>query len=385
MNKDITVAVGLSGGVDSSLAAYLLKEKGYKVIGLTMKIWKGAYNIQEDLKHACFGPGEEEDIAACERLCGRIGIPYHVIDLSAEYERYVIDYFRREYLAGRTPNPCIICNRELKFGFLIDRAKQAGLDFDMFATGHYVRTISRDGTTYLRTARDMAKDQSYFLYGLDSSRLSHIIFPLGEMTKEETRAAARAYGLEVADKPESQDFVGGGDYAPLFEHDSPQPGDIVDLKGNVLGRHRGLPFYTIGQRRGLGISIGTEPLYVLALDASKNHVIVGQGKGLFSSGLLSHSFRLQNPQMYGRPSHAGQKYARTIDQQRQPYWWTAREKRASISKFHSEPWHQANPPLSIRKTVLCSVGASSTRRSQMPKTRTSGSMLDFFMCFAYLL
>jgi len=301
MNKDITVAVGLSGGVDSSLAAYLLKEKGYKVIGLTMKIWKGAYNIQEDLKHACFGPGEEEDIVACERLCGRIDIPYHVIDLSAEFERYVIDYFRREYLAGRTPNPCIICNRELKFGFLIDRAKQAGLDFDMFATGHYVRTISRDGTTYLRTARDMAKDQSYFLYGLDSSRLSHIIFPLGEMTKEETRAAARAYGLEVADKPESQDFVGGGDYAPLFEHDSPQPGDIVDLKGNVLGRHRGLPFYTIGQRRGLGISIGTEPLYVLALDASKNHVIVGQGKGLFSSGLLSHSFRLQNPQMYGRP------------------------------------------------------------------------------------
>jgi tRNA-specific 2-thiouridylase len=300
MNEDITVAVGLSGGVDSSLAACLLKEKGYKVIGLTMKIWKGAYKIQEDLKHACFGPGEEEDIAACERLCEQIGIPYHVIDLSEEYERHVIEYFRKEYLAGRTPNPCIVCNRELKFGFLIDRAKQAGIEFDLFATGHYVRTIAMDGTTYLRAARDVTKDQSYFLYGLDSSRLSHIIFPLGEMTKEETRAAARSYGLEVADKPESQDFVGGGDYAPLFEHDSPQPGDIVDLKGNVLGRHRGLPFYTIGQRRGLGISIGTEPLYVLALDAKKNQVIVGQGKGLFSSGLISYSFRLQNPRDYGR-------------------------------------------------------------------------------------
>ncbi len=300
MDENVTVAVGLSGGVDSSLAACLLKERGYKVIGLTMKIWKGAYNIHEDLKHSCFGPGEEEDIAACERLCGHIGIPYHVIDLSNEYERHVIEYFRREYLAGRTPNPCIICNRELKFGFLIDRAKQSGLEFDLFATGHYVRTSSIDGTTYLRTARDMAKDQSYFLYSLDSSRLSHIVFPLGEMTKEETRTAARAYGLEVADKPESQDFVGGGDYAPLFEYDRPEPGDIVDLKGNVLGQHRGLPFYTIGQRRGLGISIGPEPLYVIALDARQNQVIVGQGKGLFSSGLLSHSFRLQNPQTYGQ-------------------------------------------------------------------------------------
>jgi len=298
---NITVAVGLSGGVDSSLAAYLLKERGYKVIGLTMKIWRGAYKIQEDLKHACFGPGEEEDIAACERLCEQIDIPYRVIDLSEEYERHVIEYFRKEYLAGRTPNPCIICNRELKFGFLVDRAKQMGLEFDLFATGHYVRTLSVEGTTYLRTARDAAKDQSYFLYGLDSSRLSKIMFPLGEMTKEETRSAARECGLEVAEKPESQDFVGGGDYAPLFEHDRPEPGNIVDLKGNVLGRHRGLPFYTIGQRRGLGISLGTEPLYVLALDARKNQVIVGQGKGLFSSGLLSHSFRLQNPQIYGQP------------------------------------------------------------------------------------
>ena len=300
MNTAI-VAVGLSGGVDSSLAAYLLKEQGYTVIGLTMKIWKGAYKIQEDLKHACFGPGEEEDIAACERLCAQLDIPYHVIDLSEEYERFVIEYFRKEYLVGRTPNPCIICNREIKFGFLIERAHQAGIDFDYFATGHYVRKASIDGITYLKTARDAGKDQSYFLYGLDSERLKRIMFPLGEMTKEQTRAAARIHGLEVAEKPESQDFVGGGDYAPLFENDKPEPGDIVDTKGNVLGRHRGLPFYTIGQRRGLGISIGTEPLYVLALDAKLNHVIVGHGKGLFSSGLISNSFRLQDPRTYGQP------------------------------------------------------------------------------------
>jgi len=305
--SNITVAVGLSGGVDSSLAASLLKEQGYRVIGLTMKIWKGAYKIQEDLKHACFGPGEEEDIAACERLCAQLGIPYHVIDLTEEYEHRVIEYFRQEYLAGRTPNPCVICNRELKFGFLIDKAREAGIEFDLFATGHYVRSAVVDGIRYLKVARDGAKDQSYFLYGLDSARLEGILFPLGEMTKDETRSAARAHGLEVAEKPESQDFVGGGDYTPLFENAQPEPGDIVDAKGNVLGRHRGLPFYTIGQRRGLGVSLGADPVYVLALDAKRNRVIVGPGKGLFSSGLVSRSFKLQNPEMARAPLACGVK------------------------------------------------------------------------------
>lgn len=294
MDSKLVVAVGLSGGVDSSLAARLLKEQGYSVIGLTMKIWKGAYKVQEGLKHACFGPGEEEDIAACEALCDQIGIPYHVIDLSEEYERHVVEYFRQEYLDGRTPNPCIICNRELKFGFLVERARASGLTFDYFATGHYVRKATVAGVTYLKVARDSAKDQSYFLYGLDSARLERILFPLGDMTKEEVRKKAREWNLAVAEKPESQDFVAGGDYAPLFEQAAPEPGDIVDIHGKVLGRHRGLPFYTIGQRRGLGISIGTEPLYVLALDARSNRVIVGPGKGLFSAGLISRHFRLQN-------------------------------------------------------------------------------------------
>ena len=299
MNKDTTIAVGLSGGVDSSLSACLLKEQGYNVIGLTMKIWKGAYKIQENLKHSCFGPSEQEDIEACQRLCTSLGIPYYVIDLADEYELYVLEYFRSEYLAGRTPNPCIVCNRDLKFGFLIDRARQSGLSFDMFATGHYARKSTINGITYIRVARDIDKDQSYFLYGLDSARLSHIIFPLGEMTKKETRQAAHIYGLEAAEKSESQDFVGGGSYAPLFENKEPLPGDIVDLKGNVIGRHRGLPFYTIGQRRGIGISLGTEPVYVLGLDAERNRVIVGSGNGLFSSGLIARSFRLQNPESVG--------------------------------------------------------------------------------------
>lgn len=299
MNENITVAVGLSGGVDSSLAAALLKEAGYNVVGLTMKIWRGAYNIQEGLKHACFGPGEEEDIAACERLTSMLGIDYKVIDLSGEYESHVVEYFRKEYLAGRTPNPCVVCNRELKFGFLVETAREAGLGFDYFATGHYARKEQRDGVTYLKKAADESKDQTYFLYGLDAAHLDRILFPLGEMSKDTVRKLALSYGLEVAEKPESQDFVAGGNYAPLFQDNQPVPGDIVDTSGKVIGQHKGLPFYTIGQRRGIGISSGPEPLYVLALDAKKNQVVVGSGGGLFSEGLHSSDFRFQDGKTVG--------------------------------------------------------------------------------------
>ncbi|MCX7025911.1 MAG: tRNA 2-thiouridine(34) synthase MnmA [Spirochaetes bacterium] len=297
MNSSITVAVGLSGGVDSSLAAALLVEAGYKVVGLTMKIWRGAYRIQEGLKHACFGPGEEEDIESCSRLASSLGIGYMVIDLSAEYEARVLDYFKAEYRAGRTPNPCIVCNQDLKFGFLIDKAHEAGLAFDYFATGHYSRKAVLDGINFVKQATDTAKDQSYFLYTLDSARLERILFPLGEMTKEDVRSLARSHGLEAADKPESQDFIAGGDYAPLFAGAEPEEGDIVDLEGKILGRHRGLPFYTIGQRRGLGISSGPDPLYVIGLDRAANRVIVGPNAGLFSEGLLCRSFRFQAPAM----------------------------------------------------------------------------------------
>lgn len=299
MEKIPTVAVGLSGGVDSSLAAALLVDSGYRVIGLTMKIWRGAYKIQEGLKHACYGPGEEEDIESCQKLADSLDIDYQVIDLSEEYERRVIDYFKTEYLAGRTPNPCIVCNRELKFGFLADKAKALGIEFDLFATGHYVRKERKNGVTFLKKATDEAKDQSYFLYGLDSDRLDSIIFPLGEMTKSQVRALARQHSLEVAEKPESQDFIAGGDYSPLFEGKEPEPGDMVDTSGRILGRHRGLPYYTIGQRRGLGISMGPEPLYVLSLDAAKNRVVLGPNKGLFAEGLASRNFRFQDPRSAG--------------------------------------------------------------------------------------
>jgi tRNA-specific 2-thiouridylase len=297
MSPKIKVAVGLSGGVDSSVSAALLVERGYSVLGLTMKIWSGAVSVMKGSRDACFGPGEAEDVAACERLCGVLGIEYMAIDLSDEYEKRVLDYFRREYLSGRTPNPCIICNNEIKFGFLTERAHALGLDFEYFATGHYAR-ICRDsaGSYRLRAALDRSKDQSYFLYRLGAERLSRILFPLGELNKSQVRDLARRFGLDVAEKPESQDFIAGGDYSPLFAGQAPESGDIVDAEGRILGRHRGLPYYTIGQRRGIGIGAASyaggafEALYVIALDPEKNRVVVGPNRGLFADGLLASDF-----------------------------------------------------------------------------------------------
>jgi tRNA-uridine 2-sulfurtransferase len=299
MNAQKTVAVGLSGGVDSTVAAAMLVEQGYSVLGLTMKIWSGSVSVPSGAKEACYGPDEAEGIAACELICQTLGIEYRAIDLSAEYEERVLEYFRREYLAGRTPNPCIICNSELKFGFLIERAHALGLNFEYFATGHYAR-IAHDGSGHarLRAALDPAKDQSYFLYRLGPERLSRVLFPLGDLKKSQVRDVARRLGLEVADKPESQDFIAGGDYSPLFADQVPKVGNIVDAEGRILGVHRGLPYYTVGQRRGLGIGAmaaagngDPEPLYVVALDPEKNRVIVGPNRGLFADGLLASDFR----------------------------------------------------------------------------------------------
>lgn len=301
MEKRTRAAVGLSGGVDSAVTAAILIEEGFEVVGITMKIWKGGIPIAEGAKHACFGPGEAEDIAACERICAGLGIEYRVLDLADEYEERVIEYFRREYLRGRTPNPCIVCNRELKFGFLVDRAREAGLDFSFFATGHYACIEERDGVRFLRRAAFEEKDQSYFLYALDSDRLADIRFPLGDLSKEQVREKARKLGLETAEKPESQDFIAGGDYAPLFAGNPPEEGDFVDESGRVLGHHRGLPFYTVGQRRGLGISTGPEPLYVQRLDPAANRIVLGPNSGLFSEGLVAEDFRLQNPRAASAP------------------------------------------------------------------------------------
>jgi tRNA-specific 2-thiouridylase len=284
-------AVGLSGGVDSAVAAALLLEQGYEVIGLTMLTYSGSADAPPGARHSCYGPDEADDLAQAARVCARLGIAHHAIDLRAEYRALVIEPFRAEYLAGRTPNPCVGCNAALKFGFLLERARASGLDFDVFATGHYARIGERGGRPCLMRALDRSKDQSYFLYRIPSTLLPSLRFPLGELSKAETRERARALGLACADRPESQDFMGGG-YAALFSPDEAIPGPILDGQGRTLGQHRGLPFYTIGQRRGLGVS-SSAPLYVKSIDPSRNAVILGTEASLYRRRLVAAQALMQ--------------------------------------------------------------------------------------------
>lgn len=268
------IAVGMSGGVDSSVAAYLLKEQGHDVIGLTMSIWDRDASVSHSGRNSCYGPDEKEDIAEAERICGILNIPFHVIDCSGKYKQTVIEYFRNEYLDARTPNPCVMCNHKIKFGSLLTEARASGIEFDKFATGHYARIdYDEEADRYLlKKGIDAKKDQSYFLYRLTQTQLRDSLFPLGELTKDEVREIARKVGLPVSEKGESQDFY-SGDYRELLNvRDS--DGEIVDTKGNVVGIHKGLWNYTPGQRRGIGIS-GSDPLYVVRLEKKTNRVVVG--------------------------------------------------------------------------------------------------------------
>lgn len=286
-----SIAVGLSGGVDSSVAAALLKGQGHEVVGITMQIYDGSVPMTETGKHACYGPGEQEDIEAAAAVCHELAIPFHVIDLKDEYRDHVIDNFKSEYLSGRTPNPCVVCNRKLKFGFLLQKARDIGIDFDLFATGHYARIENTDGRSLLKKAVDASKDQTYFLYTLTPDQLSHIRFPLGPYTKQETREIAHRFSLKTAGRVESQDFIAGGDYAILFSKERVREGDIVDEAGNILGRHRGIIHYTLGQRQGLGIATD-HPLYVLKIDAENNRIVAGGKEKLFSKGLIASELNL---------------------------------------------------------------------------------------------
>ena len=264
------IAVGLSGGVDSAVAALLLMEAGHDVVGVTMKLWQdGRY--KGGCSDACFGPGEAEDIAAAADLARKIGIDYQVFDCAADYERIVIDYFRREKSAGRTPNPCVVCNPRMKFGILPEIAARR-FAFDRFATGHYARIVRRGGRLAVARADDASKDQSYFLWGLSQEQLERTIFPLGEKTKLQVRRIAAEAGLPMAGKPDSQDFYSGDCGELLGESD--REGEIVTADGKVLGTHRGYWRYTVGQRKGLGIGGGT-PFYVLGVDGKANRVVVG--------------------------------------------------------------------------------------------------------------
>jgi len=279
------VIVGLSGGVDSSVAAYLLKQQGYEVTGVTMSLWDGKPSLVPSGKHACYGPDENEEIEEARELAGILDIPYRVFDCSQRYKTLVLDYFRSEYLSGRTPNPCVRCNQLIKFGMLPDLARMEGLVFDYFATGHYAVVEWNDQRKryLLKKGIDPRKDQTYFIYRLTQEQLSKVLFPIGNMTKQEVREIATKINLPLSEKEESQDFY-SGDYRDLLNVKD-TPGNIVDAKGNVLGKHNGFWNYTIGQRKGLGVAY-SEPLYVLSLDKEKNKVVVGIHEEVMSSSFI---------------------------------------------------------------------------------------------------
>ena len=249
------VAVGISGGVDSAVAALLLKEQGHEVVGVTMTLGRA---------------DEAKSLGEAKAAAERLGIEIRVFDFSHEWNSCVLDYIRTTYLGGKTPNPCVRCNETVKFGLLPQAAFALGCD--RFATGHYARLVSRLSSPVLLRAADKAKDQSYFLYRVRPEILERTIFPLGGLTKDEVRAKARAFGLEVAEKGDSQDFCGGDPMRIVAEPD--RAGEVVTVGGKVIGTHRGYWNYTVGMRKGLGIGGGT-PYYVVALDAAQNRVIVG--------------------------------------------------------------------------------------------------------------
>jgi tRNA-specific 2-thiouridylase len=302
------VVVGLSGGVDSSVAALLLRQAGHDVVGVTMMIYSGTRPGVPGVD-SCYSPGETADVEYAEAVCRTLGIPYHTVDLKKEFRSWVLDYARSEYLAGRTPNPCIRCNQTMKFGLLLDRLSgSVGLDFDAFATGHYCQVFQLPGVGTaagrfsLRKAADLAKDQSYFLCMLSQEQLSRVMFPLGRLAKSEVRKIAREAGLATHDRPESQDFAAGG-YREVLEPQESR-GRIVDQDGNQIGSHRGVWGYTIGQRKGLGVG-GGEPLYVTRIDARTNTIVAGPESLLFRSRLTVRSVNWVSREAPREPIRAG--------------------------------------------------------------------------------
>ena len=331
------VAVGLSGGVDSACTALMLKERGCRVIGVTMSSWNNDLLLppsKTGVRMSCYGSDEKLDIAQCTEFCKEHGIEYRIVDVREAYRTYVLDYFKKEYRAGRTPNPCVHCNRHVKFGALLEGLRNSGIEFDFFCTGHYASLVrpnlelsalyrafavedsglradfraapdfsgsqgmpengeSENGGAsrplMISTAADRYKDQSYFLHRISSDILERVRFPLSRFTKAEIFGFARERGLASAARSESQDFIPSEYFDIVFSDKAAVPGDIVDLDGKVLGRHRGIEHYTVGQRRGLGVS-ANRPLYVHSIDVHNNRVVLAGDDELLSQGLQADSW-----------------------------------------------------------------------------------------------
>jgi len=282
----------MSGGVDSSVAAALLKEQGYEVIGLTM-----CFNLAEKNgnKPSCCGLAGIED---ARRVCQKLGIRHYVLNLNKDFSRQVIGNFYQEYLSGRTPNPCVRCNQFIKFGILLKKAINLGAQF--LATGHYARIVESSRGYLLKKAKDLKKDQSYFLYRLTQAQLKHVIFPLGNFTKPKVRQLAADFGLKVAEKQDSQEicFLPDGKYGDFIKakgQGTVKPGNFTDKNGNILGLHRGIAFYTIGQRHGLGIA-AKYPFYVTQINAQDNRVSLGRRQEVYKS-----EFIIEEGHFLGKP------------------------------------------------------------------------------------
>jgi len=293
MKNTTKVVVAMSGGVDSSVAAALLKKQGYDVIGVTMQLWPNSAKAMSGKPDKCCSLSAVED---ARRVANQLGIPYYVLNFKDIFKKKVIDNFVKEYNFGRTPNPCIRCNELVKFDALLRKAKELGADY--LATGHYARIVKKGKKYLLKKGKDPAKDQSYFLYPLSQKALSMTLFPVGELTKVEVRKIAKKLGLKVADKKESQEicFVEGS-IAPFFKL---KEGNIIDLKGKIIGKHKGYQLYTVGQRKGLGLS-RPEPSYVTKIDPKNNEITAGNRGDVLGDDLIaSNIYWLSIPGLKGK-------------------------------------------------------------------------------------
>ena len=297
------VVVGMSGGVDSSVAAYLLKEQGYDVIGVTMQIWQDEEQAMQEENGGCCGLSAVDD---ARRVAAALEIPYYVMNFKKEFKEHVIDYFVEEYQNGRTPNPCIACNRYVKWESLLQRSLSIGAEY--IATGHYARVVQLENGRYtLRRSATLAKDQTYALYNLTQDQLKRTLMPVGEYTKEEVRSIAEKINLRIASKPDSQDicFVPNGDYASYIEEEAgvkvPE-GNFVLTDGTVLGRHKGITHYTVGQRKGLGLALGY-PAFVLEIRPETNEVVIGTKEESMTTQLVARNLNFMSIEDLTEPLH----------------------------------------------------------------------------------